>query len=103
MKNENLLRNIISHYGAAKQADMAIEEMSELTKALLKWRRTADIENISDLYLSSLHSDIAEEIADVQIMLDQLTLIYNVEDAVNEWISKKIKRTLDRMKEENRE
>lgn len=103
MKNENLLRNIISHYGAAKQTDMAIEEMSELTKALLKWRRTADIENISDLYLSSLHSDIAEEIADVQIMLDQLTLIYNVEDAVNEWISKKIKRTLDRMKEENRE
>lgn len=34
-----ILQDAIKHYGAEHQVDRAIEEMAELTKALLKMRR----------------------------------------------------------------
>lgn len=46
---------------------MAIEEMSELTKALLKYRRDPG---------PARKNDILEEMADVSIMLNQLALIF---------------------------
>lgn len=46
---------------------MAIEEMAELTQALCKVKRAWSEEAIAS---------IIEEMADVQIMLDQLRLIY---------------------------
>ena len=47
---------------------MMIEEMSELTKALCKfWRKNADGRAVAD---------IQEEMADVQIMLDQMKIIF---------------------------
>ncbi len=61
-------------FGKKKQTDMAIEEMSELTKALLKYRRNPCVEK---------RVDIIEEIADVQIMLDQLRIMYDMDDDVN--------------------
>lgn len=36
---DSVYRRCISEYGTQPQVDMCIEEMSELTKALLKWRR----------------------------------------------------------------
>lgn len=51
-------------YGERNQIDMAIEEMSELTQALSKYKRGKE-------------HNVEEEIADVQIMLDQLKLIFN--------------------------
>lgn len=49
---------------------MAVEEMSELIKTLMKSRRNdVDIQR-------NLHN-IIEEIADVEIMLEQLKLIFN--------------------------
>lgn len=70
--------SLIRKYGSQMQQDVAIEEMSELTKAIIKHRRkmashkatTIDIENI------------AEEIADVEIMMEQLKIIYNCEYVV---------------------
>jgi hypothetical protein len=38
----------INTYGEQPQADMAIEEMSELTKVLLKYRRNEDM-SVADL------------------------------------------------------
>ena len=50
-----------------------IEEISELTKALLKWRRAAmiDGDNTEEKY-----NAVLEEMADVQIMLNQMALIF---------------------------
>ena len=67
-KEENILLQAIVGYGAEAQTDMMIEEMSELTKALLKHRRKESEETLDN---------ILEEIADVQIMLDQMKLIYD--------------------------
>lgn len=67
------LQRAVDTWGRFAQVDMMIEEMSELTKALLKERR------VSPLPVNGLENAIAnirEEMADVQIMLDQMKLIY---------------------------
>lgn len=62
-----ILMAAIDCYGKTPQVDMAIEEMAELTKALCKVKRAWSEEAIAN---------ILEEMADVQIMLDQMRLIY---------------------------
>lgn len=79
-------------YDQSSRADLAIEEMAELQKALLKYRR-ADRPELQALRMK----DIAEEIADVQIMLDQLIEVYNCRDDVERMIGYKIERQLKRI------
>lgn len=69
-----IFEKAVDTYGTESQVDMAIEEMSELTKALLKYRRA--LKGDTDISVSKAHSDILEEIADVEIMLDQMKIIY---------------------------
>ena len=68
MDAENILLQAIAEYGKDAQTDMMIEAMAELTKALLKRRRYPDDESTVD--------NIREEMADVQIMMDQMRIIY---------------------------
>ena len=91
---------IIDRYGVSAQVDIAIEEMSELTKALLKNRRNCndfDRRLILKDEILKYRDDIIEEIADVSIILEQLKIIYDCETEVKEQIIYKIKRQLDRM------
>ena len=70
MTNEErakILAQAIQTYGVPAQTDMCIEEMAELQKALLKYRRDPCDER---------KKDILEEMADVQIMLDQMKMAY---------------------------
>ena len=71
MNKTELLKRAINTYGVQAQKDMMIEEMSELTKALLKERRA---DNITIEKLAK--DNIREEIVDVQIMLNQMKIIY---------------------------
>ncbi len=65
-KKFEVLKRAVLTYGDRSQTDMLIEEMSELTKAIIKSRRyDGKYATIS----------IQEEIADVQICLDQLKMI----------------------------
>lgn len=64
---EKTLKTAVETYGKEAQTDMMIEEMSELTKALLKHRRNPTAKTLDN---------IKEEMADVQIMLDQMHMIY---------------------------
>lgn len=63
---KEILRKAVVYYGKTSQIQVAIEEMSELTKELCK-----DLRGEPDL------EHIVEEMADVQIMLDQLRIIYD--------------------------
>ena len=85
----NLTRLAPQVYGAMKQEDVCIEEMSELTKAIIKKRRRLD-------------SNIAEEIADVIIMLSQLSHIHNCEEDVQRWIERKCRRLAEEISKEVR-
>lgn len=81
MTEEKLLE-IIAFYGNEKQKLKAIEEMSELTKAICK----DDRENI------------IEELADVKIMIAQLMLIYNIDvEEVFKVMDAKVERTMNRI------
>ena len=75
MQNDYLqvMIDVIKHNGYKMQTMVAIEEMSELTKELVKFMR------------GEANTDaIAEEIADVEIMLHQLKIIYGIKDEVIE-------------------
>ena len=86
------IKKIISTYDQSSRADLAIEEMAELQKALLKYRR-ADRPELQALRMK----DVTEEIADVQIMLDQLIEVYDCRDDVKRMIGYKIERQLKRI------
>ena len=88
MYKEKELKEIIKVYGSKKQMIQAIEEMSELSKELCKYvnDRVIDVEHIT------------EEMSDVQIMLNQLILIFNNQKEIKKIMNKKIQRQLERIK-----
>ena len=64
----DVLLTAINKYGKQSQCNIAIEEMSKLTKEICKnFRGRPNVESI------------AEEIADVKIMLMQLELIFDAQ------------------------
>lgn len=81
MDNKEVFRTALNRWGADAQTVMVFEEMSELQKELCKHSRGAD---------NTEH--IAEEIADVQIMLEQMIILHDCEEAVREYKRSKIER-----------
>ena len=78
---KQILAGTIRHFGTGPQRDKAIEELSELIRALARCDNP---------------DNIAEEMADVRIMLDQLELIFNNREAVKLWELRKLRR-LDKL------
>lgn len=68
-----LYAKAVQKFGERAQILVAIEEMSELTKALLKYIRHEDF---SQGDYDAIVESIAEERADVEIMLEQLNIIF---------------------------
>lgn len=88
-RNKEIYKKAITKYGLYAQIDMVFEEMSELQKELCKFKRGKS--NISN---------IAEEIADVKIMLEQMELAFFIKDKVELQKDLKIKRLEERIKGE---
>ena len=85
--------DIAERYGRRNQEKQAISELSELLYVLTRRpdQRKIDWKN-----------DLIDEIADVTIMLEQLRLIYDIEnDEINERINFKLNRQRERIKAEN--
>lgn len=92
-KQIEILKNAINIYGVASQHDMMVEEMAELTKSILKFRR-----NIKDVNRKNYIVDIIDELADVYIMLKQLEIIHcDSENDVQNIINYKIDRLQKRI------
>lgn len=81
-----IFRKALGTWGAGAQITMVFEEMSELQKELCKKLRGK--ENVDD---------IAEEIADVEIMLDQMKLLFNIGALVDVRRSEKVARLAERL------
>ena len=79
--------NALIHFGKATQMVVALEELSECQKEICKIIRGES--NLDHL---------AEEIADATIMLEQVRLIFNLNDLVCEKMDEKVKRLDDRLK-----
>ncbi len=82
--SRDIYQSAITTWGDDAQIDMAIEEMSELTTALLHARRNRE-------------ANIAEEIADVRIMIAQLEIIFKNSDEVEKIKKEKIDRLARRL------
>lgn len=76
-----VFQTALKTWGADAQTVMVFEEMSELQKELCKNARGKN--NVEE---------IAEEIADVQIMLEQMIILHDCEEAVKEYRRSKIER-----------
>lgn len=89
---------IANYYGFSEQKEQLNEEMAELCVALNKFKRYA----ISNDYEERLN-EVIEEIADVTIMLEQIKHLLKIsDDTVSLVIYQKLKRQLDRIKQERR-
>lgn len=84
-------------WGMVTQMLVAIEEMSEVIKAITKLERCSTDEHTNEEYCAALDS-LIEEIADATIMLEQLRYIFGINDEVCEVMDEKIVRLLDRAK-----
>ena len=90
MERSEILKNALKHYGANSQRIVAIEEMSELIKELCKVASCE--ENIAH---------IAEEIADVRIMLDQMEILFDCRKQVEMIEYGKLERLRKRLERAN--
>ena len=79
-KETEIFQMAVNAYGEYQQLDILIEEMAELTQAISKFKR-GEIHNVE------------EEVADVEIMLEQLRLMKSLFDI----------KVIDEIKEEKME
>lgn len=78
------LKSIADFYGYENQSNQLIEECAELIQALSKYRRAGGKgQPIADYQKTDVLENIIEEIADVEVMLDQLKYLLDIpEDAI---------------------
>ena len=81
-----ICQRALETYGGQLQTFVCMEEMSELQKELCKYERGED--NVEH---------IAEEIADVRIMLDQMVIMHDCEMLVEDYKSAKLARLKERL------
>lgn len=92
MSEQEIYEVAIEKYGANHQETKAIEEMSELIKEICKNKDGED--NVEQ---------IAEEIADVQIMLEQMKILFDCENAVCFWTDEKLQRLQKRIEHDGKQ
>lgn len=78
-------------WGAGAQITMVFEEMAELQKELCKHLR--DVENTETI------KSIAEEMADVEIMLEQMKELFDIEKIVGHFKEQKLERLAEHTKD----
>ena len=106
---EEKIRKIGRHYGYDAQSRQCIEKMAELTQAINKYWRTElqhgkNLCNPWDGYMpdnSEEYYNLVEEIADVQIMLEQMKFFLAAGHDVKRIIDEKLDRQIERINNEH--
>ena len=88
-EQKKIMIKALSRFGVDAQDDIAIEEMSELTKAIIKNRRYKNFET---------YENLCEELADVFIMMEQILMSLD-KDRVQSYINSKLERLNERLGE----
>ncbi len=95
---DEVYKKAVELWGKDLQLSMVIEEASELIKGICKLKRNG--------FSIGAVSNAAEEIADMEIMIEQLKIILNCRDAVDVWRDYKIhrlKETIEKVEVRNGE
>lgn len=96
MESKEIMQLAIDSYGRVNQVIKTVEELSELSQALCKILTSKFTDDNSEIF-----ENIFEEIADVEIMLEQCKIMFQCDKEVNEWKHKKIERLERRLEGEN--
>ena len=87
MDEKTVFTAAIEEYGAYAQSLMLLEEMAELQKEICKhWRGSDNAEQI------------AEEVADVEIMLAQIKMMFDIADEAARYRKDKVARLWKRLR-----
>lgn len=90
MEQKDIISNAITLFGEQSQIIVAIEELSELQKELCK--------RLRGNYSNS--EQIAEEVADVKIMLSQIVQLFEIDEEVDIFTDFKLHRLAKRIAKE---
>lgn len=98
--DEKINKETMNRYGIERQSLVAMEELSELQKAISKLVRNPE-EKTKPLEFKGLRNNLIEEMADVIICMDQLKEYYQIErHEIQELIQAKQERQAKRLEEE---
>lgn len=97
MTAKETMQLAIDSYGRVNQVIKTVEELSELSqalcKSLIRLNYTKEKISLEDDSKSVDNVDnIFEEMADVEIMLEQCKMMFQCDKKVNKWKQKKIER-----------
>lgn len=90
-EESQICKQAVKTFGKEQQTMMFIEECGELFQAISKYKRGYGPKE-----------NICEEIADVEIMLEQLKYVYGCHREVDQWKNKKIVRLCCRLEDHER-
>ena len=96
MTSKEIMQLAIDSYGRVNQVIKTVEELSELSQALCKILTSKFTDDNSEIF-----ENIFEEMADVEIMLEQCKIMFQCDKEVNKWKHKKIERLEKRLEGEN--
>ena len=96
---DRIIKQIADHYGM-KQIGQAAEELAELIVALHHYERVYNSGLDASTRQEYMH--VAEEIADVEIMLEQIKHIMNIpEPLIADWKQYKLRKAFEGLEEAN--
>ena len=99
---QDKIKRIANHYGLAKQQRQLAEECGELIQATSKYMRFQEESYALTVDWTYLQN-VIEEIADVEVMLDEIKYLLNINPKAIEEIKKnKIARQLERIEKEGK-
>lgn len=96
--NKKYANSMLDNYGVQKQTTIWIEELSELVKVICKWQR--EYEKLEGDCSNDLLNDFITETADVENVLEQIKLHFNIYKKVQTERIIKNKRQLERIANE---
>lgn len=92
IERQRAYHEIIEHYGIESQLNIVQEELAELIQSISKYKRKKTSNNLIS---------VVEEIADVDIMIQQLVIMLSISPyEINTEIDYKLNRQLQRIKED---
>lgn len=89
---------IADHYGYEKQKMQLIEEMGELMQALNRLDKAK--EQGDEIKIMNAKNNVAEELADVAIMAEQIVCLLDINNQAKNWKKQKIERQITRIEKE---
>lgn len=98
-----LYERAIEHYGPRHQVYKAIEECGELVQALCKYEEfapNAPATVNAVIAADALVDHVSEEMADLLMTWEQLTMLFQNEAAVLQWKDRKLDRLKERLEAE---